>query len=150
MTKWDEECMRWRGRVLAGKFAHYCFGYDGLPVDETCEMEWPCECAEELMRRPAQSEWDLLVGTGRDALDPMPAGLDNSEYAEAVLGHASASGYAILPQKIDALHPAFVVAVRAFDACPGEYQSALLSAINAALQAASIKPESREGEEPKP
>lgn len=38
-----EACIKYRGRVLTGEFAHWCNAWDGLPVDETCE-EWPCEC----------------------------------------------------------------------------------------------------------
>ena len=41
---WESECLKWRGVVLTGERAHYCFDYDGLPVDETC-VEWPCGCA---------------------------------------------------------------------------------------------------------
>lgn len=38
-----EDSMRWRGRVLTGKYAHWCFDWDDLPIDETC-LEWPCGC----------------------------------------------------------------------------------------------------------
>ena len=44
---WIEDCIRWRGKVLTGKHAHWCFDYDQLPVDETCD-EWPCSCADAL------------------------------------------------------------------------------------------------------
>lgn len=44
-SDWVEDCMRWRGRVLVGKYAHWCFDYDDLPMDETCVMEWPCGCS---------------------------------------------------------------------------------------------------------
>jgi hypothetical protein len=46
MDEWEEDCLKWRDRVLTGKFAHWCFDWDGLPVDETCE-EWPCDCQFE-------------------------------------------------------------------------------------------------------
>jgi hypothetical protein len=39
---WIEDCMKWRRRVLTGKFAHWCFDWDFLPVDETTTNEWPC------------------------------------------------------------------------------------------------------------
>ena len=42
--EWIEDCMKWRGKVLTGKESHWCYGWDGLPVDETTP-EWPCECA---------------------------------------------------------------------------------------------------------
>lgn len=45
--QWKADSLRWRGRVLTGKYGHWCDDYDGLPVDETCP-EWPCVCAEEV------------------------------------------------------------------------------------------------------
>lgn len=32
---WRRECKRWRGRVLRGRWRHYCNDWDGLPIDET-------------------------------------------------------------------------------------------------------------------
>ena len=43
---WCADCMKWRGRVLTGKFRHWCFEWDGLPVDETTP-EWECGCFHE-------------------------------------------------------------------------------------------------------
>jgi hypothetical protein len=40
---WKEDCLKWRGLLLTGKYAHWCDEWDGLPVDETCP-EWPCGC----------------------------------------------------------------------------------------------------------
>jgi len=42
---WIEDSMRWRGKVLTGKHAHWCPDWDFLPIDETCP-EWPCPCSE--------------------------------------------------------------------------------------------------------
>ena len=43
-AEWIEDCMRWRGKVLTGKGAHYCYDWDFLPVDETTP-EWDaCVC----------------------------------------------------------------------------------------------------------
>ena len=44
---WVRDCLRWRRRVLTGKYAHWCFDWDELPIDETTP-EWPCACACEL------------------------------------------------------------------------------------------------------
>lgn len=49
---WLLDCMKWRGRPLTGKYGHWCYGWDFLPIDETCP-EWPCECAEDLMKETA-------------------------------------------------------------------------------------------------
>lgn len=43
MNAWDADCMKWRGHLLRGKHAHWCWDWDLLPVDETCP-EWPCGC----------------------------------------------------------------------------------------------------------
>lgn len=48
-NEWQQDCLKWRGKVLTGKYAHWCYGYDFLPVDETTP-EWPCECAEALRK----------------------------------------------------------------------------------------------------
>ena len=42
-AQWQRDCLRWGRRVLTGKFRHWCFEWDELPVDETCD-EWPCGC----------------------------------------------------------------------------------------------------------
>lgn len=46
--EWIADCRHWRGRVLTGRAAHWCFAWDGLPIDETTP-EWPCECAGEIL-----------------------------------------------------------------------------------------------------
>jgi hypothetical protein len=42
-AEFDRDCLKWRGRLLTGKHAHWCYDWDGLPVDETT-AEWPCTC----------------------------------------------------------------------------------------------------------
>lgn len=37
--EWIKDCLYWRGRILTGKYGHWCPDWDFLPVDETCE-EW--------------------------------------------------------------------------------------------------------------
>jgi hypothetical protein len=49
-----EDSMKWRGRVLRGKYAHWCPEWDELPIDETCS-EWPCNCGFQEWK-DAQSE----------------------------------------------------------------------------------------------
>lgn len=46
-AQWRQDCETWRGAVLTGKYAHYCYEWDGLPIDETC-LEWPCGCEKTL------------------------------------------------------------------------------------------------------
>jgi hypothetical protein len=41
--EFEEECIKFYGKVLTGKFAHWCYEWDGLPIDETCE-EFKCCC----------------------------------------------------------------------------------------------------------
>jgi hypothetical protein len=40
--KFKRDSMRWRGVVLTGEFAHWCYDWDGLPVDETCDEFTSC------------------------------------------------------------------------------------------------------------
>lgn len=42
VAQWQRDCLHWRGRVLMGRFAHYCGDWDGLPVDETTPDELEC------------------------------------------------------------------------------------------------------------
>lgn len=48
--EWMEDCIEFRGEILTGKYGHWCFDWDDLPIDETCD-EWPCcSYAEECMK----------------------------------------------------------------------------------------------------
>jgi hypothetical protein len=40
--QWVADCMKWHGRVLTGRLRHWCFDWDELPIDETCENEITC------------------------------------------------------------------------------------------------------------
>lgn len=42
--EWVEDCMRYRGKILAGEKAHWCADWDGLPVDETTPEFECCGC----------------------------------------------------------------------------------------------------------
>lgn len=68
------DCLRWRGRVLTGRLAHWCDDWDGLPVDETTPHELSCcSCnfggdfpppaeVEAIRRRAArQAAWDMAL-----------------------------------------------------------------------------------------
>ena len=59
---WIADSTKWRGRVLTGHCAHWCFAWDGLPIDETTP-EWPCECAQALLT-------ELLAARTKTILDP--------------------------------------------------------------------------------
>lgn len=39
---WVEDCLKWHGRVLTGNKCHWCYDWDDLPIDDTCEMEMEC------------------------------------------------------------------------------------------------------------
>ena len=42
---WIEDCNHHHGRLLTGKFAHWCPSWDYLCIDETCDPEFKyCEC----------------------------------------------------------------------------------------------------------
>lgn len=39
-----EDCLRYRGKILTGAKAHFCWDWDGLPVDETTPEFECCTC----------------------------------------------------------------------------------------------------------
>ena len=46
---WHEDCIRWRGEILTGRYIHWCFDWDELPVDETT-FEWnACSCFRDYL-----------------------------------------------------------------------------------------------------
>lgn len=47
--EWATDCLKWRSIVLTGVYSHWCFDWDGLPMDEYCEHEWPCACVRWLL-----------------------------------------------------------------------------------------------------
>lgn len=40
-TDFDRDSRKEHGRILTVRFAHYCWDWDGMTVDETTE-EWKC------------------------------------------------------------------------------------------------------------
>lgn len=62
---WREDCIKWRGHILTGKFGHWCYDWDELPVDETC-IEFVCDtCFDstpeiEAIKLKLQEDWDKL------------------------------------------------------------------------------------------
>ena len=49
MNEFEQDCMHFHGKILTGKYKHYCPDFDYLPIDETCtEFEYClCEWEEE-------------------------------------------------------------------------------------------------------
>ena len=44
MTEFEQDCIEHYGKILTGKFKHYCCGFDYLPIDETCFEFELCLC----------------------------------------------------------------------------------------------------------
>lgn len=42
--EWVADCMAAYGRVLTGDRSHWCYEWDGLPIDETCPEHASCSC----------------------------------------------------------------------------------------------------------
>jgi hypothetical protein len=42
--QWEEDCLKYHGRVLTGKYQHWCADWDDLPVDDTCAELQACTC----------------------------------------------------------------------------------------------------------
>jgi hypothetical protein len=52
---WVEQCRFWRGRVLTGKYAHWCADWDNLPVDETTPEWSTCTCwGPDIKKAPSE------------------------------------------------------------------------------------------------
>ena len=49
--RWNQECLRWHGRVLEGKHQHCCHDWDYLPIDDTCAELECCTCIKELTHK---------------------------------------------------------------------------------------------------
>lgn len=41
---WIDDCMKYHGKVLTGQKGHWCYDWDDLPIDETCEEFKNCIC----------------------------------------------------------------------------------------------------------
>lgn len=44
--EWIQDCVRYHGRELTGKYRHWCADWDQLPIDETCAEFEVCTCVE--------------------------------------------------------------------------------------------------------
>ena len=63
---WRDVCLREMGRVLDGKFAHYCNDWDGMPMDETMpEFAETCTCFPN-EPAPGESEFELPEPPDKD------------------------------------------------------------------------------------
>ena len=73
LTDWQEDCLTYRGEVLSGVVAHFCFDWDGLPIDETC-IEWPCGCRFSRWRMAIASvrSWFVHRQFNRDCAGVVP------------------------------------------------------------------------------
>lgn len=47
MTEFEEDCLHFWGKVLTGKYKHFCDEWDGLPIDETCTEFKYCLCFDD-------------------------------------------------------------------------------------------------------
>lgn len=46
---WDEDCLRWHGTILRGPDRHWCWDWDGLPIDATCREYQGCTCEKTFL-----------------------------------------------------------------------------------------------------
>ena len=47
MTQFEQDCLDFYGKILEGKYKHYCQDFDYLPIDETCFEYQFCLCEFE-------------------------------------------------------------------------------------------------------
>lgn len=49
--EWKDDCIKWWDRILTGEYAHWCYDWDALPIDETCKEEFECcYCNKEVIK----------------------------------------------------------------------------------------------------
>jgi hypothetical protein len=73
MTEFNHDSMWWRGRILTGKLAHWCYDWDLLPVDETTIEIESCHCFPAEQRAPVQDVIDATLLAFRQS-DPTDLG----------------------------------------------------------------------------
>jgi len=49
-SDWPADCDKWRGQLLTGRYSHWCYDWDGLPMDETCIEFNSCECYDSIRK----------------------------------------------------------------------------------------------------
>ena len=47
MRDFEQDCLHFYGKMLEGKYKHYCPDFDYLPIDETCFEYQFCKCEFE-------------------------------------------------------------------------------------------------------
>lgn len=47
MTEFEEDCLRYHGRILTGLYKHFCPDWDDLPIDDTCAEYESCTCPKK-------------------------------------------------------------------------------------------------------
>lgn len=58
----EQDCKRERGRLLVGKYAHYCFDWDGLTVDESTLEFQCCQCFSGIRFKITRWLSEIVVG----------------------------------------------------------------------------------------
>ena len=62
MSEFELDCMKTYGRVLTGKYKHYCAEWDYIPIDETFPEFEVCHCFKDLNN--VKSGADINAGDG--------------------------------------------------------------------------------------
>jgi hypothetical protein len=52
MTEFEEDCLHFHGKILTGKYKHFCHDFDLLPLDETCSEFEYCHCFDDVGELP--------------------------------------------------------------------------------------------------
>lgn len=67
---WIEDCNRYHGKVLTGADQHWCWDWDGLPVDATCVEYGPRTCGKTVWGRIVYFfyEWGRRIAAALEEL----------------------------------------------------------------------------------
>lgn len=47
MTEFEKDCMAYHGKILTGKYKHFCPDWDDMPIDDTCFEYQFCTCEKK-------------------------------------------------------------------------------------------------------
>ena len=47
LNDFEEDCLKYYGKILTGNYKHYCVEWDFLPIDETCPEFEACNCGDK-------------------------------------------------------------------------------------------------------
>lgn len=60
---WEKDCQKYHGRVLTGNYAHYCYDWDSLPIDESLPEWETCICYDPRLNKKSYKTFNTKTET---------------------------------------------------------------------------------------